>query len=152
MTARPAKERLELAVEAGAAITQALVRDDALSTVVQRVAETLGVWECDLYEYYPESETLVGAALWARELSQADRDWVGTRLTLTERPGYRAIVLEGACVATYLDDPELDAEDRIAMEQWGERSALAVPARLQGAGRRLPDARRETRGAALRRR
>ena len=127
MTARVAKARLALAVEAGAAITQALVRDDALATVAQHVAETLGVWECDLYEYYPESETLVGAALWVREPSADDLAWVGTRFTLGERPGYRPIILEGECIASRLDDPELDPDDRAAMEEWGERSTLAVP-------------------------
>ena len=33
--------------------------DAMLSVVARRVAEALDVWECDIYEYRPEADTLV---------------------------------------------------------------------------------------------
>ncbi len=61
---RPAteNERFRLAVEAGADITQALAREDAPTVIARRVAEALDAWECDLYEYDPETRTLTAAA------------------------------------------------------------------------------------------
>jgi DNA gyrase inhibitor GyrI len=74
-------KRFRLAVEAGSCITQALAGADAPTVIVRRVAEALDAWECDLYEYHPESRTLTAAALWARELTDADLAWVGTTIS-----------------------------------------------------------------------
>ncbi len=120
-------ERFRLAVEAGADITQALVRDDAPTIIARRVAEVLDAWECDLYEYDPETRTLTAAAIWARELTERDEAWVGTDVSLDERPGFRSIIEEGACILSSVDDPGLAAVDRAAMLDWGEIAALAVP-------------------------
>ena len=69
-------ERFRLAVEAGADITQALVREDAPTIIARRVAEVLDAWECDLYEYDPETRTLtVGRHLGAR--AQRAGHWPG---------------------------------------------------------------------------
>ena len=133
---KPATEsaRFRLAVEAGAEITQALVRDDAPTVIVRRVAEALDAWECDLYEYDPESRTLTAAALWARELTDEDLAWVGTRVSLDDRPGYVPIIEGGACVLTGIDDPDLDPADRTAMLEWGEVATLAVPLHFRDKG------------------
>ena len=127
-------ERFRLAVEAGADITQALVRDDAPTIIARRVAEVLDAWECDLYEYDPETRTLTAAAIWARELTERDESWVGTDVSLDDRPGYRRIIEEGACVLSSVDDLGLDAADRAAMLDWGEIAALAVPLHFRDKG------------------
>ncbi len=127
-------ERFRLAVEAGAEITQALVREDAPAVIARRVAEALEVWECDLYEYDAENGRLVGTAVWARELTDADLDWVGGSFSLDERPSYRPVVQDGECLASSLDDPGLDATDRTLMEEWGEVSTLSVPLRFRDRG------------------
>ncbi len=127
MSPAAARERYRLAVEAGSAITQALAEEDAPAVIARRVAETLGVWECDLYEYDAASGAFVATAVWARELSAADLDWIGVRFTLDERPGYRSVVQDGECIASSLGDPGLDATDRALMEEWGELSTLSVP-------------------------
>jgi len=127
-------ERFRLAVEAGADITQALVRDDAPTVIVRRVAEALDAWECDLYEYDSESRTLTAAALWARELTDEDEAWVGMRISLDDRPGYVPVIEGGACVLTGIDDPDLDPADREAMAEWGEVASLAVPLRFRDKG------------------
>ena len=127
-------ERFRLAVEAGADITKALAGDDAPTVIVRRVAEALDAWECDLYEYDPESRTLTAAALWARELTDADLAWVGTTISLDDRPGYLPIIEDGACTLSSLDDPDLDPADRAAMTDWGELAALSVPLRFRDKG------------------
>ena len=127
-------ERFRLAVEAGADITQALAGDDAPTVIVRRVAEALDAWECDLYEYDPESRTLTAAALWAREPTDADLAWVGTTISLDDRPGYLPIIEDGACTLSSLDDPDLDPADRAAMTEWGELATLAVPLRFRDKG------------------
>jgi hypothetical protein len=114
--------RLWLAVEAGAGITQALAGDDATTVIVRRVAQARDEWKCDLYEYDPESRMLTATALWAREMTDVDRAWVGTSILLDERPGYLPIIGDGACVLSDLDDLDLDSADRAAMEEWGETS------------------------------
>ena len=134
MKSRAESERFRLAVEAGAEITQALVREDAPAVIARRVAEALGVWECDLYEYDAENGRLVGTAVWARELTAADMAWVGGSFTLDERPSYRPVVQDGECLASSLDDPGLDTTDRALMEEWGEVSTLSVPLRFRAHG------------------
>jgi diguanylate cyclase (GGDEF)-like protein len=127
-------ERYRLAVEAGAEITQALAMEDAPAVIARRVAEALGVWECDLYEYDAVNGRLVATAAWAMELSDADVDWVGESFTLDERPSYRPIVLDGECLASSLADSGLDPIDRDLMEEWGELSTLTVPLHFRDRG------------------
>ena len=127
-------ERFRLAVEAGADVTQALVREDAPTIIARRVAEALDAWECDLYEYDPETRTLTSAAIWARELTEEDRAWVGTGVSLDDRPGYVPIIEGGACVISGVDDPDLDSADRAAMLEWGEVATLAAPLHFRDRG------------------
>jgi len=119
-------ERLRLAVEAGAEITRALAGDDAPAAIVRRVAQALDAWECDLFEYDPESRTLTLTALWAREETEADRGWVGV-IPIDDRPGFLPIIGEGTCLVSDLDDPDLDSADRAVMLEWGVVSTLTVP-------------------------
>ena len=133
---RPAteSERFRLAVEAGADITQALVREDAPTVIARRVAEALDAWECDLYEYDPETRTLTATAIWACELTGLDEEWVGTSVSLDDRPGYVPIIEGGVCVTSDIDDPGLDPADRAAMVEWSELATLAVPLRFRDKG------------------
>ena len=134
MSSAAETERFQLAVEAGAEITAALAGDDAPTVIVRRVAQALDAWECDLYEYDPETRTLTAAALWARELTDEDLGWVGTTISLAERPGYVPIIEGGACALSGVDDPDLDPADRAAMLQWGETATLAVPLHFRDRG------------------
>ena len=122
-----------LACEVGAALTSSLVLEDVLGAVARLIAEAVGVWECDLYEYYPESRTIVAAAAWARELSAADLEWVGTVASLEERPSYMPVLLDGETVESYADvEASADAADRALMDQWGELATLSVPLVFEG--------------------
>ena len=127
-------ERLRLAVAAGAEISRALAGDDAPQVIARCVAQALGAWECDLTEYDAETRTLTATAMWSAEMTTADRAWVGSVLTLAERPGYVPIIDEGQCVASGIDDPDLHPSDRAAMLEWGEVASLSVPLHYRDRG------------------
>ena len=127
-------ERFRLAVEAGSDITQALAGDDAPTVIVRRVAEALDAWECDLYEYDPQSRTLTAAALWARELTDADLAWVGTRIAAGRPSRLRAHHRGWGLHVLEPGGLDLDPADRAAMLEWGEVGTLAVPLRFRDKG------------------
>jgi diguanylate cyclase (GGDEF)-like protein len=116
-----------LACELGASVTSSVVLEDVLATVARRIAEALDVWECDLCEYYADTETIVAAACWTRQMTPEDYAWVGTRMSLNERPTYRRVVLAQECSEAYADDEVKDAADAGLMDQWSELATLAVP-------------------------
>ncbi|MFA4964767.1 MAG: GAF domain-containing protein, partial [Thermoleophilia bacterium] len=101
--------------------------DVVLSAIAERVAEAVGVWGCDVYEYREESDTLVATALWAQEITDRDREWLGTSCTLAERPSYGPVIRERALLECHLGDPDLCAAEAELMRRWGARSALTMP-------------------------
>jgi len=100
---------------------------DVLIDIARRIAEELDVWECDLYEYLPETDELLAVAVWSRQLTDKDREWVGTRVTVAQRPTYAAVVHERETRESYLDDPALSDAGRDLMKAWGERANIHVP-------------------------
>jgi diguanylate cyclase (GGDEF)-like protein len=132
VTATTRKSNVAIACEVGGAITASLVLEEVLVDVAQRIAEAVDVWECDLHEYYPESGALVCAACWSREMTQADRDWVGQVLSLDDQPSYRPVLEELETTEDYIDGQDVSPQDRKLMEAWGEKSILTVPLVLEG--------------------
>ena len=112
-------------------VTSSLVLDDVLARVAQGIGEALDVWECDLYEYSAEQNTLTAKAAWVLEPTKEDEEWVGTVVDLVGRPSYHAVLHEGRLTEDHLDDPDVDAADRALMERWGELSTLSVPLRFR---------------------
>jgi len=113
-------------------ITSSLDLDETLETIVRRSAEVFGVWECDLYEYSPETGTLVSSAVWGSALTEEEHAWVGTALELAEHEGYRRIVEDHQIVEYVIDDPALPAAERAQMDEWGEKTVISVPLEFQG--------------------
>jgi GAF domain-containing protein len=101
--------------------------DEMLAAVARRVVEALDVWECDIYEFRPESDELIAAAIWSRDLTPRDREWVGGSHPLAGRPRYRRLLEERELRELHSDDPDLDPEDAATMRSWGERSVISVP-------------------------
>ena len=124
---RAQKTEYQLACEVGDALTASLDIDETLSAVARAIAEAAGVWECDLYAYYPESETIVAVAAWARQMTEADREWVGTVWSLAERPSYHRVLLEGQVDIGYIDDGDLEPLERELMAEWDELATLSAP-------------------------
>ena len=101
--------------------------DEMLSAIARRVAEALDVWECNIYEYRPETDSLVATALWASEITEDDHAWLGAS---TRWPTGRATSTcspSAACGSARPTILAVPAADRAIMERWGERSVLSVP-------------------------
>jgi GAF domain-containing protein len=101
--------------------------DEMLEAIARRVAEAMDVWECNIYEYRPETDTLVATALWASETTPEDEAWLGTIYPVADRPSYQLLVAERVVRERQVDDPAMSDADVAAMERWGERSVLSVP-------------------------
>lgn len=98
-----------------------------LALIARRVAEALGLWECDIFEYRGDADALVVTALWAGEPSAADREWLGTVYSLAEHPSYRHLLEEGVVHAPHTGVPGSAEGDLLLTPRWGERSVLATP-------------------------
>ena len=124
-----ARERDPLAIASDVSLTIAGSpgRHEMLKAVARRTAEALGVWECNLYEYRPESDEFAAVAVWAREMSDADRAWIGNVFPVASLPGFRELFEGRAAVEYQVDDPALGEGARLAMERWGEQSVLSMP-------------------------
>jgi len=128
MTERPREpDAFDVASGVSFAITDSPDLYEMLSVVARRVAEALGVWECNIYEYRPESDSLIATALWSPELTPRDREWLGTVYPVAERLSYRLLLRDRAVREFQVDDPSLGAEDLEIMRRWGELSILSVP-------------------------
>ena len=124
---REGDDALSLASAVSRAIAASPDLDEMLSAIARRVAEALDVWECNLYEYRPETDSLVAAALWATEITEDDHSWLGTVYPVADRPSYQHLLAERTVRERQADDPHMPATDRAVMERWGERSVLSVP-------------------------
>ena len=127
----PRSPRVTAATGSIAAITAALVRNEALNNIAQHACEVLRIWECDLYGWVAPEEHVTCLAVWAREPDPGDAGWVGARLSLTEQPTFRRVVTEGCTVAAHIGAPNLSPVDRVRMEAWGQCSTLLVPVIFQ---------------------
>src|SRR5665811_801907 len=108
MSERPREpDVLDVASGVSFVITDSPDLDEMLSLVARRVAEALGVWECNIYEYRPESDVLVATALWSPEPTARDREWLGTAYPVAGRPSYRLLLQERAVREYQADDPSL---------------------------------------------
>ena len=95
--------------------------------IARRIAEELDVWECDLYEFLPESDELLAVAVWSRQLTDQDREWIGTRVAVAQRPTWAAVVHQREMRENYADDPALTEIGRDLMTAWGECATIHVP-------------------------
>jgi GGDEF domain-containing protein len=121
------RDVLDVASGVNLAISDSPDLDEMLSVVARRVAEALDVWECNVYEYLPESDALVATAVWSPELSVRDLEWRGTVFAVSERPSYQRLLTERALRQYQVDDPSLSTVDLEIMRRWGELSVLSVP-------------------------
>ena len=124
---------LTIATDVSLTIAGTPGQQEMLAVIARRTAEALDVWECDLYEYRPESDEFAAVALWAREIDEADRAWVGCLFPADGLPGYRDLFEGRALVEYQIDDPALEEAARDIMRRWGEQSVFSVPLVFQDA-------------------
>jgi GGDEF domain-containing protein/transcriptional regulator with GAF, ATPase, and Fis domain len=112
------------------------VADDAsggapLASTLGRLAERLAVAlecsECCFYEYLPERDAVLPKAIWALDLSDDDRAWVGVENQLHRQRHIAPVFEKRQIVVTQAEDEESDPSARESMAYWGEKTALYAP-------------------------
>ena len=114
--------------EIGQTLTSSLVLEEVLATVARQIGEATDVWSVDIHNYEPENDTLVYEACLNRDgITAEDLAYVGTRVSLKERPDWRRVTDQKLLVESHIDDPDLPVEEREALARWGYKSALDAP-------------------------
>jgi len=113
--------------EVGATLIASLDLDQVFATIARQVGEALDVQWCDINEYDPEANTMTYVAVWSEKLRDEDLAYLGTVVSLDERPERDAVIRAGDIVVAYLDDPDLDPKEREVMEQYDEWATMEIP-------------------------
>lgn len=99
-----------------------------LIALAAQVAEALGCSECCIYDYLPERRALRAQAIWAEDLTDRDREWIGRVNHLADLPGFGEVVSSRKILVSY---PEDDADTALrgaeTMAFWGELASLYAP-------------------------
>ncbi len=105
--------------------------DEVLARLARLAVEVSGVSQGAIYEYCPETDTLVYKAEWLAESAprEAAQQEVGAVYQMSECPNERAALAGASAVEECLSDPGLDAVRRQVMEQFGEATSLTLPLR-----------------------
>jgi diguanylate cyclase (GGDEF)-like protein len=101
---------------------------ETLATLAEQIAEALHCFECCIYDYLPARDELRALAIWSRQLTPRDREWVGEVHALTEIPDFQRVITSGEVVISYPEDP-VDAATAgfESMVFWGELAAIWAP-------------------------
>ena len=126
MTSRHA-DVYETVLEVGATLTGSLDLEQVLATIARQIGQALDVSECDIQDYDELQNTLTFSAVWKPDLTPEDVAYVGTVISLDERPSFAEPIKQRRPIEAYVDDPELEPGERAAMERWQEMATLDVP-------------------------
>jgi diguanylate cyclase (GGDEF)-like protein len=113
--------------EASATLSASLDLDQVFAAIARQVGEALDVQWCDINEYDPVARTMTYVAVWSEHLRDEDLEYLGTVVSLDERPERDSAIRAGDIVVDYLDDPDLDPKEREVMEQYDEWSTMELP-------------------------
>ncbi|MEI6726803.1 MAG: diguanylate cyclase, partial [Actinomycetes bacterium] len=117
----------ETAYQVGTTLSASLDLDEVLASIARQVGEAMDVRWCDINEYDAAAGTMTYAAVWSEQLRREDTDYVGTVVSMAERPERDAVIRKGDILETYLDDPGLDPREREVMEQYDEGAIMEIP-------------------------
>ena len=115
------------AYEVGTTLSASLDLDEVLASIARQVGEAMDVQWCDINEYDADARTMTYAAVWAQQLRREDIDYVGTVVSVAERPERDAVIRKGDILETYLDDPDLDPREREVMTKYDEWATMEIP-------------------------
>ena len=114
-------------LEVGTTLASSLDLDEVTQTMARQVGEALDVQWCDINEYDAEARTMTYIAVWSEQLRDTDLDYVGTVVSLDDRPERDAVIRKGDLLETYVDDEDLDAVEREVMVKYDERAVMEIP-------------------------
>jgi diguanylate cyclase (GGDEF)-like protein len=121
-------EQYKVLLETSAAITASTDLAETLGLITRLVTERLDVAWCDLYDYEPLGDEFEVIAFYQLADLEIDSSaWVGTRYDSSNWSDLDACVSERRPSIWYRDDPQLSAEERAQMDDWGELSNMSLP-------------------------
>jgi len=116
-----------LLLETGAAIASAGDLRATLSTITERLVQTLGVAWSNVYDYHPDTQELEVIAYYQVPTLPVDPGWIGRRFTRDQWPDGLDAVAAMRSQTHYYDYSRLSFEDFQSMVAWGEKATLTVP-------------------------
>ena len=119
-------------LEVGATLASSLELDEVFQTIARQVGEALGVQWCDINEYDAEAQTMTYVAVWSEQLRPVDLEYLGTVVSLEDRPGRDAVIRHGDLLETYLDDEDLDPVELQIMIDYDEKAVMEMPLEFGG--------------------
>ena len=126
-SAPAARDPYATVLEVGTTLAASLDLDEVVQTIARQVGEALDVQWCDINEWDPVARTLTYTAVWSEVLRGVDLEYLGTVVSLDDRPERDAVIRQGGLLETYLDDPELDQREREVMVEYEERAVMEMP-------------------------
>ena len=122
-----ARDPYPTVLEVGTTLAASLDLDEVVQTIARQVGEALDVQWCDINEYDPVARTFTYTAVWSEALRGVDLDYLGTVISLDDRPERDAVIRKGELLETYVDDPDLDERERAVMIEYDEKAVMEVP-------------------------
>ena len=126
-SAPAARDPYPTVLEVGTTLASSLDLDEVFQTIARQVGEALDVQWCDINEYDPAARTFTYRAVWSEALRGVDLDYLGTVVSLDDRPERDAVIRSGELLETYLDDPDLDERERDVMIEYDEKAVMEIP-------------------------
>ncbi len=120
-------QELRLLLETGAAIASSVDLRATLSTIAERLAQTLGVAWSNVYDYHADSDELEVIAYYQVPGVPSDSDWLERRFTAADWPEGLAAVRSRTPQVKYYDYSTLSFDDFAQMAPWGEKATLSLP-------------------------
>ncbi len=127
-----ARDPYRIVLEVGTTLASSLDVDEVTQTIARQVGEALDVQWCDINEYDAEARTMTYVAVWSEELRGVDLDYVGTVVSLEDRPERDAVIRKGDLLEQYVDDEDLDPLERAVMIKYDERAVMEMPLEFGG--------------------
>ena len=104
----------ETAYQVGTTLSASLDLDEVLASIARQVGEAMDVQWCDINEYDAGAGTMTYVAVWSEQLRREDTDYVGTVVSLAERPERDAVIqsrIENLTVIDRQQDQHDDGKD-----------------------------------------
>ena len=127
-----ARDPYRTVLEVGTTLASSLDVDEVTQTIARQVGEALDVQWCDINAYDAEARTMTYVAVWSQELRGVDVDYVGTVVSLEDRPERDAVIRKGDLLEQYVDDEDLDPLEREVMIKYDERAVMEMPLEFGG--------------------
>ena len=89
------RDPYRIVLEVGTTLASSLDLEEVVQTIARQVGEALEVQWCDINEYDPEARTMTYVAVWSEELRGVDLEYIGTVVSLDDRPERDAVIRKG---------------------------------------------------------